>query len=290
MLVLALTGWPDACEAATRAVRELTRLLPSNTFASIDAEEFYDFSVHRPLVLNGSNGNRKITWPINEFHYWRASDHGIAADRDIVVLLGVEPHLKWKAYRDTVMQVAEACKVDLLLVVGSLLAQVPHTRPPRVAGSASTRDLGPGLEQVRFLPPAYEGPSSMTSVIMEAMGQRGIPQISLWGQCPHYLQVAQNPVVCHAILRQLQVLVPVKLDLARTEREANMFNATIAKAIQSQTEIGQYVKRLEQDYDSDTKSGRPDEAPESGDIVKDLEAYLRGQRGQSDEKDGDPQR
>ena len=195
MLLLALSGWPDAAEAATRSVRELTRLLPATRFASIDPEEFFDFTVHRPIVSNASDGNRKLSWVKNDFFYWRGEDHGIAADRDILILLGAEPHLRWRAYRDAVLDVAVENNVDMLLVVGALLAQVPHTRPAKVMGSASKMDLGPGLGRIKFPPPGYEGPSSMTSVLMEAMGQRGVPQVSLWGQCPHYLQVANNPAV-----------------------------------------------------------------------------------------------
>ncbi len=289
MLLLALSGWPDAAEAATRSVRELTRLLPATRFASIDPEEFFDFTVHRPIVSNASDGNRKLSWVKNDFFYWRGEDHGIAADRDILILLGAEPHLRWRAYRDAVLDVAVENNVDMLLVVGALLAQVPHTRPAKVMGSASKMDLGPGLGRIKFPPPGYEGPSSMTSVLMEAMGQRGVPQVSLWGQCPHYLQVANNPAVSLALLKELQLFLPTTLDLSRIERETEQFASTIARALQSQTEIGAYVKRLEQEYDSESSAQKREGPVETGDVLRDLEEFLRQRRQQPNDDSGEKQ-
>jgi proteasome assembly chaperone (PAC2) family protein len=287
ILVTALSGWPDAAEGATRAVRELVRLLPATRFAEIDPEEFFDFSRTRPVVSNTGDGNRRITWVKNEFFYWRGEDHGQAAARDVVVLLGAEPQNRWRTYKDAVMEVAGECNVELLLVVGSLLAQVPHTRPPRVAGSASRLELGPGLEHVKFMPPTYEGPSSMSSVLMEAMGQKGIPQASLWGQCPHYVQVAQNPAISHALLTEMQAFLPVKLNLSRMAKEAEQYNGTLARAIEGQKEISEYVKRLEREYDTEAARSQQPEAAGPEDVVKDLEEFLRRQRKQGPETGGE---
>lgn len=292
ILITALSGWPDAAEGATGAVRELVRLLPAARFASIDPEEFYDFGRQRPLVSTGPDGTRKITWVSNEFFFWRSGDHGRTGDRDIVVLLGAEPHSRWRTYRDAVMEVALECRVELLLVVGSLLAQTPHSRPARVMGSASRPDLGPGFEHIRFSPSGYQGPTSMTSVLMEAAGQQGIPSASLWGQCPHYVQVAQNPAISHALLREVQSFLPVKLDLAQLAREAEQFNAGLARALEGQRDITAYVKRLEEEYDNDairTGTGRQ-EPLDPGELVKDLEEFLRSQRRQSPGNQGEDKR
>jgi proteasome assembly chaperone (PAC2) family protein len=287
ILIVALSGWPDAAEGATRAVRELVRLLPAVKFASIDPEEFYDFSQRRPWVSNAPDGNRKVTWVSNDFYYWRGADHGHAGDRDIVVFLGAEPNLRWRTYRDAVVEVARECRVELLLVIGSLLAQTPHTRPARVLGSASRLNLGPGMEHIKLAPPAYEGPSSMTSVLMEAMGKRGIPQASLWGHCPHYVQIAQNPAISHALLREMQLFLPVKLDLSRMAREMEQFQSGLERALQGQTDIAAYVKRLEEMYDAETAQQTPPHAsqPDPAELVRELEEFLRQQRRQSP---GDP--
>ncbi len=280
ILVIAMTGWPDAAEGATRAVKELVRLLPATKFASLDPEDFYDFSQRRPWVSTAPDGNRKMTWVSNDFYYWRGADHGHAGDRDIVVFLGSEPHTKWRAYRDAVVEVALECKVELLLVAGSLLAQTPHTRPPRVMGSASRLNLGPGLEHIKFTPPGYEGPSSMTSVLMEAMGSRGIPQASLWGHCPHYVQVEQNPAISHALLKEVQSFLPVKLNLSRMAREAEQFLGGLARALKGQGDISAYVKRLEEMYDAETRKPLEQQSsqPEPAELLKDLDEFLRQQR------------
>lgn len=289
ILITALSGWPDAAEGATRAVRELVRLLPAARFASIDPEEFYDFGRQRPMVSNSPEGNRKIAWVTNEFFFWRSSDHGHVGDRDVVVLLGAEPHTRWRTYRDAVIEVALECRAELLLVIGSLLTQAPHTRPARVLGSASRLDLGQGFEHIKFSPPGYEGPTSMTSVLMEAAGRRGILSASLWGHCPHYVQVAQNPAISHALLREMQSFLPVKLDLTRIAREAEQFNAGLARALEGQRDIAAYVKRLEEEYDADAgrSKGEQSEPLEPGELVKDLEEFLRTQRKQSPGNQGE---
>ncbi len=286
MLIVALSGWPDAAEGATRAVQEIIRQLPATKFASLDAEEFFDFSRQRPIVSTAPDGNRRIAWQQNSFYYWRAADHGHAGSRDILIHTGAEPQTKWRTYAEAVVQLALECRAELLLVVGALLAQTPHTRPTKVAGSASRLNLGPGLEHIRFHPPNYEGPSSMTSVLMEALGKRGIPQVSLWGHCPHYVQVAYNPAVSHALLREMQSLLPKKLNLARLGREAEEFSVGLARALDGQKDLAAYVKRLEEEYDAETRRSQPstDQPAEQADpaaLVRDLEEFLRQQRKQS---------
>lgn len=281
ILITAFTGWPDAAEGATRAVREVVKQLKATRFAAIDPEEFYDFSRQRPAVSSLPDGNRKITWVKNEFFYWRAADHGIGSERDLVILLGAEPHTRWRTFSDAVMEVATLCNVEMLLVVGSLLAQSPHTRPARVIGTASSRSLGPGLESVDYAPPTYEGPSSMTSVLMEALGKRGVNQVSLWGQSPHYVQVAQNPAVSFALLREIQPFLPTKLNLTRMQQEADEFAAGLVRALEGQRDIASYVKRLEEEYDAETRRSSPQTEPaDPAALVKELEEFLRQQRKQ----------
>ncbi|MSQ08905.1 MAG: PAC2 family protein [Dehalococcoidia bacterium] len=289
ILILAMSGWPDAAEAATRSVIELVRLLPATKFASLDPEDFYDFSQRRPWVSTTPDGNRKMAWVANDFYYWQSAEHGHPGGRDILVFLGSEPHTKWRTYRDAVVAVALECKVELLLVAGSLLAQTPHTRPPRVMGSASKLNLGPGLEHIKFTPPGYEGPSSMTSVLMEAMGSRGIPQASLWGHCPHYVQMAQNPAISLALLKEVQSFLPVKLNLSRLSREAEQFQSGLERALLGKGDISAYVKRLEEMYDADARKPLEQQSsqPEPAELLNDLEEFLRQQRRESTEDSGE---
>ena len=281
IFIAAWAGWPDAGEAATRAIRELVRQLDAKKFASIDPEDFYDFADIRPVVSNEPDGSRKLSWPENDFYYVKASK---PTERDIVLFIGVEPHLKWRQYVEHVLTVTGACDVSLVLTIGALLDSVPHTREPRVTGSASTENLGPGFESVKYPKPAYEGPSGITSAVLERFGDQQVKSASIWGHSPHYVQVAHNPMLTVAILKELGVFLPKSLDLGRLEKESEEFAENLVRALEDQKEIEGYVKRLEERYDSEEESRT---SPEPEALVRELEEFLRQQREESENDDGD---
>ena len=274
-------GWPDAAESATRSLRELVRQLSATLFVSIDPEDFFDFAEQRPMISNESSGSRKLTWPKNEFYYWKADDGG----RDLLIFIGVEPNLKWRTYTDLIHKIASESDTRLLVTVGALLDSVPHTRSPRVTGSSVNTDLGPGFEHIRYAVPNYEGPSGLTSVLVDRLGQDNIPSASIWGHSPHYLQVAQNPTLTHAILSELQQFIAAPIDISELAKEAEEFDENLVRALSDQQEIEGYVKRLEERYDSEEEYRQ---SPEPAALVQELEDFLRQQRG-SDEtaEDGD---
>jgi proteasome assembly chaperone (PAC2) family protein len=271
ILLAAWGGWPDAAESATRALRELVRQLSATRFASIDPEDFYDFAEQRPVISSRPDGTRKLRWPRNEFFYWKAEDGG----HDLLIFIGVEPNLKWRTYTDLIYKVANEGETKLLITVGALLDSVPHTRSPRVTGSSSTEFLGEGFEHIRYAVPNYEGPSGLTSVLIDRLGRDGIPAASIWGHSPHYLQVAQNPTLTHAILSELQQFISAPIDLSRLAKEAEEFDENLVRALSDQQEIEGYVKRLEERYDSEEESRQ---SPEPAALVKELEDFLRQQR------------
>jgi proteasome assembly chaperone (PAC2) family protein len=279
ILIVAWAGWPDAAEAASRTVREVNRRLPTEKFASIDPEHFYDFSQQRPTVSFGDDGVRMLNWPTNEFYYWQPENSPILEQRDVIVFLGVEPHLQWRRYADQLLEVADPANVDLLITVGALLDSVPHTRSPRVTVSAGQDDLGRGYEGLRFPRPTYEGPSGITSVITERYSRRGVPWVSLWGHAPHYVQVAHNPSLAHAILRELQQFLPREMEMDELRVESEEYAANLTRALEGEKEIAGYVQRLEERYDTEEEASRH---PEPGQILQELEDYLRRQRGSSD--------
>jgi len=271
-------GWPDAAESATRSLRELVRQLSATQFASIDPEEFYDFAEQRPVVSNESDGSRKLTWPKNEFFYWKADDGG----RDLLIFIGVEPNLKWRTYTDIIHKVAKESDVKLLVTVGALLDSVPHTRSPRVIGSSINPDLGAGFEHIKYSIPNYEGPSGLTSVLMDRLTEDKIPTASIWGHSPHYLQVAQNPTLTHAILSELQQFISAPVDLSNLATESEEFDENLVRALADQQEIEGYVKRLEERYDSEEEFRQ---SPEPAALVQELEDFLRQQRDPNDTAD-----
>ena len=271
-------GWPDAAESATRSLRELVRQLSANQFASIDPEEFYDFSEQRPEISNKSDGSRKLSWPKNEFYYWKSDDGG----RDLVIFIGIEPNLKWRTYTDLIHKVASESDTKLLVTVGALLDSVPHTRSPRVTGSSVNADLGTDFEHIKYATPNYEGPSGLTSVLVDRLSQDKIPAASIWGHSPHYLQVAQNPTLTLAILSELQQFIAAPIDLDKLSKDAEEFDENLVRALSDQQEIEGYVKRLEERYDSEEEFRQ---SPEPAALVQELEDFLRQQRG-SDESAG----
>jgi proteasome assembly chaperone (PAC2) family protein len=268
-------GWPDAAESATRSLRELIRQLSATHFASIDPEDFYDFAEQRPVITSEAGGSRTLIWPKNEFFYWKADDGG----HDLLIFIGVEPNLKWRTYTDLVYQVASECDISLLVTVGALLDSVPHTRSPRVTGSSTSEFLGDGFEHIRYPAPNYEGPSGLTSVLIDRMSGDNVPSASIWGHSPHYLQVAQNPTLTHAILTEIQQFVSVPIDLSKIATEAKEFDENLVRALSDQQEIEGYVKRLEERYDSEEEYRQ---SPEPAALVKELEDFLRQQRTPDD--------
>ena len=273
-------GWPDAAESATRSLREMVRQLSATKFATIDPEDFYDFADQRPVVSNESDGSRKLSWPKNEFYYWKSDGD----DRDVLIFIGVEPNLKWRTYSNLVQQVASESNVSLLVTVGALLDSVPHTRSPRVTGSSINPDLGQGFEHVKYPIPNYEGPSGITSVLIDKLGEEKVPSASIWGHSPHYLQVAQNPTLTHAILTELQNFVSVPVDLSSLAKESEEFDENLVRALADQQEIEGYVKRLEERYDSEEEYRQ---SPEPAALVQELEDFLRQQRLPGDADDGE---
>ena len=274
-------GWPDAAESATRSLRELVRQLSATKFASIDPEDYYDFAEQRPVVSSESDGSRKITWPKNEFYYWKAEDGG----RDLLIFIGVEPNLKWRTYTDNVHKVANESDTKLFVTVGALLDSVPHTRSPRVIGSSISTDLGTGFEHIKYSVPNYDGPVGLTAVLLDRMTKDNIPSASIWGHSPHYLQVAQNPTLTHAILTEIQQFISVPVDLTGLAKESEEFDENLVRALADQQEIEGYVKRLEERFDSEEEYRQ---SPEPAALVQELEDFLRQQRGTdatADERD-----
>ena len=276
ILIMAFGGWNYAAESATTAVRYLGTSFHAERFAEIDPEEFYHFGLSRPYVRfkPGSETEREITWPATEFSLARTSELA----RDVIVGVAVEPHLRWKAYCDLVLDLARSCEVGLVLTLGALLAEVPHTRPVRLSGSASDPELGARLG-VR--PSRYEGPTGIVGVLNIACREQGLATATLWANVPHYISGIENPKATLALVRRVAPLVGATLDTSDLEEAGKQFDANLKEIVAQNNKIANYVKKLESrdtEEPAPAAPGGPSDLPPASELVAEIEQFLRQQR------------
>jgi predicted ATP-grasp superfamily ATP-dependent carboligase len=275
VLVGAFAGWPDAQEGATYAVRYLVRHLGAYPCASIDPEEFYDFQRLRPVVFFNERGERVVQWPGNEFYAWQGDN----APWGFLLFLGIEPHLRWKTFTRTIVAMAHQVGVERVVLLGSLLDAVPHTREVRITGIANSPEGRRALERLGVFTSRYQGPVSIGTALAEACTEASIPFCSLWAHCPHYLQVSPNPKASLALLQRFERLLSFPLPLTALQGIAAAFEAEVNKAIAGNPEMASHLRRLEEAYDALTERPpeRQGDLPSPEEVVKDLEEFLRRQ-------------
>lgn len=270
-MVVVFSGWADAGEGATSAIKFLQRKLKSKKFAEIDPEEFYDFSQTRPYTSRTRDGKRRIHWPANEFSYLTDP----RADSGAMVFVGVEPNLKWRTFAKTVATVAKDHGVESVVHIGALLDAVPHTRPVKLSGTASESSLSEFLEGQGIRSSNYQGPTGISSAVMAACIEEGLEYTSIWGHTSHYLQAAPNHRVGSTLLEILLKLLNLPLNLAELKSAASVFNLEVEKAVAKDDQIASYVTKLEGQYDEAVAAI---EIPDPAELVRDLEKFLRGEQ------------
>jgi predicted ATP-grasp superfamily ATP-dependent carboligase len=269
-MVCAFQGWNDAGDAASGAVSFLADALDARPFARIDSEEFFDFQANRPTIRFGEDERREIKWPSVEISEASAP----RASRDLVLVQGVEPSLRWRAFTSHLVDLAEALGVQVVVTMGALLGDVPHTRPVAMSGHASDATL---LERLGIQPSSYEGPTGIVGVLHTACAQAGLPSASLWASVPHYVAAASSPKAALALLRRVEVLIGVSVDVTELEASAADYERQVGLAVRSDPDIQAFVERLEQATDSEEEESSR-EVP-SGDILaSEFQRFLR-QRG-----------
>src|SRR5829696_7398388 len=277
VLLAAFDGWNDAGEAATSALDAVADGLEAETFAIIDPEEFYDFQATRPTVRM-VEGRRRIEWPQVELRAARLP----AADHDLIVVRGHEPNLRWRTFADEIVELATDLRVEMVVTVGALLADVPHTRPVQVVSSAGDRDLA---ERLGLNLSRYEGPTGILGVLGDAATREGIPTIGLWAALPHYLNLAPNPWGAMALIQELGRLLPLAVDTSALAGQTEAFDAAVTELIDDNPELAGYIERLEADSDhEDDEAGEDDGSPGLADLppeelVAEVERYLRDHPG-----------
>jgi predicted ATP-grasp superfamily ATP-dependent carboligase len=272
-MVCAFRGWNDAGDAASSAVSFLATSLEASRFARFDSEELYDFQANRPCVRLGEDGGREITWPTVEIFEATAP----RAPRDLVLVQGVEPSMRWRGFSGHIVDLAEALGVQVIVSLGALLGDVPHTRPVAMTGHASDPAL---MERLGIPASAYEGPTGIVGVLHHACAEAGLPSVSLWAAVPHYVAAATNPKAALALVRRLEGLIGVSVDVSELESAAADYERQVGLAVQSDPEIREFVERLEQAAESE-EQGSLEEVP-SGDILaREFQRFLsqRGREG-----------
>src|SRR5215468_1220841 len=252
-MVVAFGGWIDAGEAVTGAMRYLVPQLAATPLASIDPEDFFDFTKMRPVVRLTTEGERVIRWPRSAFWTWQPPE----SHAGLLLFRGMEPHRRWRAYATLLLDVAEQCGVQRIVSLGALLAPVPHTRPPRVTGSSTDPQWQAQLEEWgMYRRPSYEGPTGIASVMLDAARRRGMSYLTLMGQAPHYLEGATNPAVSRALLTTVTRLLDLELDVSQLDAAVKAFGTRCDQAVAQDAATKAYVLQLEKDYDAAS-----DEAP-----------------------------
>jgi proteasome assembly chaperone (PAC2) family protein len=274
IIVCAFKGWNDAGEAASAAVQFLCEEFDANPLATIDPEGYYDFTAVRPTVRLVDGTSRAIEWPENSFHAAVVS----AAERDLVLLKGVEPSLRWKAFCQDVLEVADATGASMFVTLGALLADVPHSRPVGITGLASAEGL---VERLGFERTNYEGPTGIVGVLHALCADAGMDAVSLWAPVPHYVAATPNPKAALALVRGFEGIAGIVVDATQLEAASEDYDRQVTAAVATDPDVKAFVERLEEM--ADELSEEEDEMGEhqlpSGDVIaREFQRFLR-QRG-----------
>jgi len=243
VLIGAFRGWNDGGQAATLAAGYLARLWEARKFADIDPEQFIDFQETRPLVSLDEGQARKIEWPENTFY--RARIPG--ANRDAVLLVGVEPNYRWRTFSELVAGLAHDLGIELVITLGALLADVPHTRPAPVTGAATDQKL---VDELGLQLSRYEGPTGIVGVLLDACRRASIPSVSLWAAVPHYVSLAPSPRAARALCERLSGVLGLDVDVGELVEAEETYVEQVSEAVASDSETAAYVEELEQRADS----------------------------------------
>ena len=269
VLVCAFRGWNDAAAAASTALTAVANSLDADLIARIDPEEYFDFQSTRPTIAMDEGQTRRIDWPENNLFAVRVP----SADRDLVLLDGTEPNLRWRTFSETIATVADALGVEMVITLGALIAEVSHTLPVPITGLASSAELVEELELERS---SYEGPTGIVGVVHDLCRQNGIDSASLWAAVPHYVAAVPNPKAALALLRRLEGLTGIAVEASELEEETTDYEEQIGRAVAANPEIEELVARIEaEQVDLLSEEG---DLPSADTLAREFQRFLR-QRG-----------
>jgi proteasome assembly chaperone (PAC2) family protein len=271
VLIAAFRGWNDGGQGASLAAGYLAKAWDARRFAEIDPEGFFDFQATRPQVRLEQGYTRRIDWPETIFYHARPD----GLDRDAVLLLGVEPNLRWRTFSSLIVDFARELEVELVVTLGALLADVPHTRDAPVTGSATDPAL---IEQLGLQASRYEGPTGIVGVVHDACKRANIPSASLWAAVPHYVSLAPSPKAASALCARLADLLGAEIDTAELDEAAEAYVHQVSEAIASDEETAAYVEELERRADEIDES----DIPSGESLAAELSRFLREREERDD--------
>jgi len=266
VLVAAFAGWNDAASAATTALEAVAVALEAEPIAAIDPEEFYDFQVSRPTIRMSEGQTREVDWPTNAFFVAEAP----AAERDLVLLSGVEPNTRWRTFAGAVIEAAERLEVEMVVTLGALLADVAHTRAVPITGLASDPEL---VERLDLSRSSYEGPTGIVGILHDACRRQGTTSASLWAAVPHYIAAVPNPKAALALLRRLEGFTGVAVEASELEEAMDRFERQVDRAVATNPEVEELVQRLESEQDENFEPGL--DVPSGDSIAREFQRFLR---------------
>jgi proteasome assembly chaperone (PAC2) family protein len=273
VLVCAFRGWNDAAAAASTALTTMASSLDSELIARVDPEDYFDFQANRPTISMEEGRARRIDWPENNLIAVRVP----SADRDLVLLDGTEPNLRWRTFSETIATAADALGVELVVTLGALIAEVAHTLPVPITGLASSADLVDELELERS---NYEGPTGIVGVVHDRCHQAGIDSASLWAAVPHYVAAVPNPKAALALLRRLEGLTGIAVEASELEEETSDYEEQIGRAVAANPEIEELVSRIEAEQ-VDLLADAGQDLPSADSIAREFQRFLRQRGNQS---------
>ena len=274
VLVAAFRGWNDGAQGASLATSFLAQSWEARRFADLDPEEFFDFQATRPHVALEDGLTRRIDWPETVFYH--AEIPGL--DRDAVLTLGIEPNLRWRTFSDEIVELARDLNIELVVTLGALLADVPHTRPAPVTGSASDPKL---VDELGLASSRYEGPTGIVGVIHDACRRAEVPSASLWAAVPHYASLAASPKAALALCTRLADLLGATFELDDLERASAAYEAQVSEAVASDEETEAYVRQLEERRDA---LGDALDVPSGDTLAAELTRFLREHEARREEE------
>lgn len=279
-VIAAFSGWNDAGQAATTAVRYLIETWHAERFAHIDPEEYYSFTDTRPTVRIMEGAQRQLTWPANEFFAYAGSDTTPAA----VLMVGVEPNLRWRAYCGEVIRLAKSLGARRLVTMGSLITDTVHTRPVPLTGFSTDDAVQGKLSALGITRSTYEGPTGIVGALHDACLRAELPAASIWAASPFYLGSTPNPKTALGLLDALDDALGLRINLGELRTVAEEFVRQVSLAVKDNDEIQERIRTLEERADAAGPGAQPPaEFPSTGAIIADLEQFLRKQREEPDE-------
>jgi proteasome assembly chaperone (PAC2) family protein len=271
VMVCSFRGWNDAAASASTALTAVGEAFDAELIAAVDAEDYFDFQSTRPTIVLTDGQARRIEWPENNLIAARVP----GADRDLVLLDGTEPNLRWRTFSETIATAADALGVEMVITLGALIAEVSHTLPVPITGLASDEKL---VEELDLQRSSYEGPTGIVGVVHDCCRQVGMTSASLWAAVPHYVAAVPNPKAALALLRRLEGLTGIAVEATDLEEEATAYEDQINRAIAANPEIEELVDRIEAEQSEQFEA--PEDIPSADTIARDFQQFLRQQGDQ----------